>query len=149
MRDELAKMGVLQQVMQDKITSDKQESLRTVDKPVIDDALIEEITRRIVEGVHPERIILFGSRGRGDNREDSDLDILVEMESSETRMERKKRVRSFFRDRWRPMDILVYTPAEVAARRNSLISIIPFVEEEGRVLYERTLRAAKRVTDAI
>ena len=31
-----------------------------------------EITRRIVEGFHPQRIVLFGSRARGDARADSD-----------------------------------------------------------------------------
>lgn len=40
---------------------------------------IEELVRRIVEVVHPQRIILFGSAARGDMRPDSDIDVLVVM----------------------------------------------------------------------
>ena len=38
---------------------------------------LEQITRRIVEGFHPQRLILFGSRARGDERRDSDVDLLI------------------------------------------------------------------------
>ena len=38
---------------------------------------IDEITRRLVEYFHPERIYLFGSAARGDDGPDSDLDFLV------------------------------------------------------------------------
>jgi predicted nucleotidyltransferase len=38
---------------------------------------IPEITRRIVETSHPEKIILFGSYARGTSGPDSDLDLLV------------------------------------------------------------------------
>ena len=41
------------------------------------DARIDELVRRIVEGFAPLRVILFGSRARGDNRPDSDVDLLV------------------------------------------------------------------------
>ena len=43
----------------------------------MNDPKLQEIVRRIVEAVHPTRIYLFGSRARGDAREDSDYDILV------------------------------------------------------------------------
>ena len=38
---------------------------------------IEEITRRLVDYYHPERIYLFGSAARGDGGPDSDLDFCV------------------------------------------------------------------------
>ncbi len=46
--------------------------IRTVDKD-----LIEEIVRRLVAAIDPDRIILFGSRARGDSGPDSDLDLLI------------------------------------------------------------------------
>ncbi len=42
-----------------------------------DDAVVQEIVRRVIETVDPDRIILFGSAARGDMGPDSDLDFLV------------------------------------------------------------------------
>ena len=42
---------------------------------------IEQITRRIVEAFRPRRIVMFGSRARGTAGRDSDLDLMVEMET--------------------------------------------------------------------
>ena len=39
---------------------------------------LAELTRRIVDAVHPLRIILFGSAARGEAGPDSDVDFLVE-----------------------------------------------------------------------
>ena len=40
---------------------------------------IDVLVRRIVEEVHPIRIILFGSAARGNVEQDSDIDLLVVM----------------------------------------------------------------------
>jgi predicted nucleotidyltransferase len=42
-------------------------------------AIIDELIRRVVAAVHPLRIILFGSAARGDMRPDSDIDVLIVM----------------------------------------------------------------------
>ena len=101
----------------------------------VDDSLIAHIARRIAETFHPNRIILFGSRARGDFREDSDIDILVEMESSENRIELRRKIARLFLDRWWAMDILVYTPKEIAEWKHSLATILPDIESEGKILY--------------
>lgn len=43
----------------------------------IDQSILDEIVRRIVDVAHPDRIILFGSAARGEMGPDSDLDLLV------------------------------------------------------------------------
>ena len=55
-------------------------------KPTIEPGVLEAIKRVVLEeaeklGVRIERIILFGSRARGDAREESDYDILVVLET--------------------------------------------------------------------
>jgi uncharacterized protein len=38
---------------------------------------LQRIVERIAEALEPEKIILFGSRARGDARLDSDIDLLI------------------------------------------------------------------------
>ena len=54
----------------------------------VDAQLIQEVVNRIVEAAHPEKIVLFGSRARGNPRPDSDLDVLVIADSREPRYRR-------------------------------------------------------------
>ena len=42
-----------------------------------DPAVLDELVRRVVDSVHPLRIILFGSAARGEMRRNSDLDTLI------------------------------------------------------------------------
>ena len=50
--------------------------------PPVTPELLDEIVRRILQVGSPRRIVLFGSRVRGDGRPDSDLDLLI-IEDSE------------------------------------------------------------------
>ena len=45
----------------------------------VTDEKIEELVRRIVDAVHPLRIILFGSAARGEMGPHSDIDVMVVM----------------------------------------------------------------------
>lgn len=100
-------------------------------------ALYDEIVRRIVAATDPERIVLFGSRARGDHRPDSDIDILVIMESTEPRYARSIPLYRAVRDIAHSIDIAVYTPCEVWEWSNVPLAFISIATAEGRVLYER------------
>lgn len=104
--------------------------------PLVDAGVIDYVIRTIVEHFRPERIILFGSQARGDARWDSDLDLCVIMESAERPVQRIITVASIFKLPSWPMDIVVYTPEEYAARRQSRGTFAHTIDTEGRVLYD-------------
>jgi predicted nucleotidyltransferase len=104
--------------------------------PQIEDRL-EDVTKRIVEVFDPHRIILFGSYVYGQPTSDSDVDLLILMESDERPAVRAMQVSRLLRPRPFPMDILVRTPEEIQHRLEIGDYFIREVLEQGRVLYER------------
>ena len=107
----------------------------------VTDRLLQQMVDDIVREVHPERIYLFGSRARGEAREDSDVDLLVveDREFSPERSEHHEMARIGELLAHYPMakDILVYSSAEVERRRNWLNHVVARALREGRLLYER------------
>ncbi len=57
----------------------------------LDKALIEELKRRLPPDVllHIRRMILYGSRARGDAAEDSDLDLVALVDENSPELEQK------------------------------------------------------------
>jgi len=102
-----------------------------------DEELLDYITRSIVDRFKPNRIILFGSHARGEAKDDSDLDIFVEMETQESPPERAVQVSAIFGLRPWPMDVVVYTPEEVKRMRKIKGTLLSLIETEGKLLYER------------
>jgi len=100
-------------------------------------ALLEQVTRTIVERFHPKRIILFGSHARGDAGSDSDLDLFIEMQTSRRPPERAIEVSAAFGLRPWPLDVVVYTPEEVQRLRGVNGTLLSAIEKEGKVLYEQ------------
>ena len=103
----------------------------------MNDPQIEEIAKKIVERFHPRRIVMFGSRARGQDTEGSDLDLMVEMETEEAPPRRAMAIDALFGLRDWAMDVFVYTPREVAEQRKYRNSLIRQIESEGKVLYEQ------------
>lgn len=96
---------------------------------------IDLIVRRIVESLSPQRVVLFGSRARGSSRPDSDVDLLIVMETPLAGAGRNLAVeRLFFGRRW-GMDVFVYTPEEARMARRWRNSLVAIAEREGKVLY--------------
>ena len=102
----------------------------------IDEELIQFVTRTIVERFHPKKILLFGSYARGEAKPDSDLDLMVEMESDKPWHQRVVEMQSVFSDRDWAMDILVFTPEEMERERGFLGGVVRSAEREGKILYE-------------
>ena len=98
---------------------------------------MQEVTKRIVETAHPRRVILFGSRGRGQGRPDSDWDILVIADSKRPRHERAAPLYGALSDLRQSVDILVYTPEEVAEWKDVPQALVTTATREGKVLYEK------------
>ncbi len=103
-----------------------------------DEQKLQELVRRIVEAVHPLRIILFGSAARGEMGPNSDLDVLVIMPND---VHRRKTVDSIY---WNLLgfgfakDIFVATPSDIEKHRSNPYLIIKPALDEGRELYHET-----------
>ena len=97
---------------------------------------IQEMIRRIVSGFHPRKIILFGSRARGDARPDSDVDLLVVMDTSSIRATTRE-LRIALDAMGIPKDVVVVTPEEFERERDLVGTVSYPAHHEGRILYEQ------------
>lgn len=105
------------------------------------DNLIDEVVDIIAREATPEQIILFGSHAKGGATDESDVDLLV-VESGEFgagRSRRKELARlskAIARFQF-PIDILLYSTAEVERWKHSLNNVVAHAIREGKVVYER------------
>jgi predicted nucleotidyltransferase len=97
---------------------------------------MNEIVRRIVDTIHPHKIVLFGSRARGDARPESDIDLLVIADSAEPRHRRSVPLYGALSDILVPMDILVRSQQEVDEWSGVRQAFVTTALREGKVLYE-------------
>jgi len=96
------------------------------------------MVNRIVNQFHPERIILFGSRARGDARPDSDVDFLVVMPVPDSKARQETLIGVALHDFAVAKDIVVSTPEEYAWRKDIIGTIEYPATEEGAVVYVRS-----------
>ncbi len=96
---------------------------------------LDELIQRIVEEVHPLRIILFGSAVKGDVGQNSDIDLLVVMPEGVHR----RRIAQFLYQKiiglGVPFDILVATPADLQKHKDKIGLIYRTILQEGKEVY--------------
>lgn len=100
-------------------------------------SLLEEIVHRILAVSHPEQIILFGSRARGEAGPDSDLDLLVVARGIGAPRRESTRLRRALRGLLVPVDVIVATPEQIERHRDTIGLVYRQALREGRVLYDR------------
>lgn len=92
----------------------------------------------IVRQFSPERIVLLGSRARGDAREDSDVDLLVLFAKVDDPCALASRIYGALAVHCGlPKDIVVSTTARFDRYRDVVNTIHWSAAREGKVLYER------------
>lgn len=102
----------------------------------IDPAILDEMTRRLIEALKPEKIILFGSHAWGEPDEDSDVDLLVIVRSSSLSPSRRAaHAHRCLRGLGRAKDVIVKTSDEVENERKVHASLVSEALERGFVLH--------------
>jgi len=100
---------------------------------------LARIVQAIVASVHPDAVILFGSRARGDFRLDSDFDLaLIAPDGTARRRLAMKAYESIAAVSGRSIgvDIVVLTPRIIAAEREVTGSIARAVTRDGVSVYD-------------
>ena len=115
-----------------------------LDFPPLTAEMLEEAVRRILAVGSPLRIVLFGSRARGQVRPDSDLDLLIIEESSLPRYKRAAKYLRALVGVFPAKDVVVWTPEEVEAWSRVPNAFITTILREGKTLYARRKRHCGR-----
>ncbi len=96
---------------------------------------IRRVADAIARRFRPERIILFGSHARGTATADSDVDLLVIMDTAARPVDQAVAIREAV-DLPFPADLLVRTPQQIEMRLAVGDPFITEIVREGVVLYE-------------
>jgi len=103
---------------------------------VIPPGLLETAVERLKAEFQPEEIYLFGSHAWGTPTEDSDVDLMVIVPSSEERpIRRMQRAHLCLRGMGFAKDVLVPTRAQVDRYKHLRASLFNQVLSKGRKLY--------------
>jgi predicted nucleotidyltransferase len=100
-------------------------------------AQLDALLQTLIERIQPEKVVLFGSYADGTATSQSDVDLLVILESDLRRDRRQEAISRALRPRRVPVDILAYTPAEVQRLMEIPASFVRHILTTGKVVYDR------------
>ena len=98
---------------------------------------INAVVQRIADMFNPERVILFGSYAYGRPDADSDVDLLVVIETDERPRAKQLEISRALSPHPFGMDILVRTPQQLQKRIAMGDSFLRDIVTYGKVIYER------------
>ncbi|ODS38163.1 MAG: hypothetical protein A7316_00235 [Candidatus Altiarchaeales archaeon WOR_SM1_86-2] len=98
---------------------------------------LKKIIERIVEEVDPDKIILFGSRAKGEGIEGSDYDICVLKSDVARRSNLEKRIYLKLFGIGVPVDIIVETLERFKELKENKFLIYHEIAKYGRTIYEK------------
>lgn len=98
--------------------------------------ILAEIVQKVVEEVVPDKIILFGSRAKGEQAKDSDYDIFVLKRGVVHKRKLAQRIYLML-DVNVPVDVIVETPETFDDLKDNPFLIYNEIAKHGRVVYEK------------
>lgn len=98
---------------------------------------IRAVAKQIADKFHPDKIILFGSYAYGKPRPESDVDLLVVMDTPLRNVEQAIQISRAIDYRF-GLDLIVRNPRQLAERLTLGDFFVREIIERGRVLYERS-----------
>ena len=111
--------------------------MRVVEDPLNRDT-IEAITQLIVERFEPEQVILFGSCARGEEDDNSDLDLMVVLRPGQEPPRQGNPIHAAISERFMlPVDLLIRSYETFATYRPNPNSMLSRMLEDSEVLYDR------------
>lgn len=109
---------------------------------MVEEATLAGLVQALVDGLRPEKIVLFGSMARGQAGPDSDIDLFIEMEAGADVREAAKKayavIGPLYGELKRGVDIVVKDRAFVERYGDLVGSVVRSVRRDGKVLYERS-----------
>ncbi|MBM4136106.1 MAG: nucleotidyltransferase domain-containing protein [Nitrospirota bacterium] len=101
------------------------------------ESYLKNIVDKIINNFNPDKIILFGSYAYGHPTVDSDMDIMIVMDTDEKPHKRAVSVRKVLKGIGIPKDIIVKTPEEFERFKDIVGTIVYPAAHKGRIIYER------------
>ena len=98
--------------------------------------ILQPIIKRLVDGLQPDQIFLFGSQSRGQASKDSDFDLMVVVPESD--LPRHQREALSYDLLWgltTPVDLVVLTREEFNRTSQVKTSLASSVKAHGKILY--------------
>ena len=99
------------------------------------DPVVERVVKIIAEAIHPQKIILFGSRAMGTARPDSDLDLVVIYAGEKSKRQVKLDIHRLMEPESLPIDLFVLSPEEMLRQRHVANTLAREVAERGVTIY--------------
>ena len=105
---------------------------------MFDYSIVDRIVERIISDFSPKMIILFGSVASHSATENSDVDLLVVMDTDDEPFYRSMPIDIALRDIFIDKDIIVVTPEEFEMKKDDEYSFVNEIVKTGRTLYDRS-----------
>lgn len=99
------------------------------------DSTLNEIIKRILSKVKAQKIILFGSRARGNYTEESDYDLLIICDNFIDIKKLSKEIYSQFVGINKGVDVIIRPEKYVNENKSNINSFIGNIINEGEVIY--------------